>query len=289
MVETTESQPQDTPREQKRDDEDAPTPSQLTDRSDLHKMLFYSLLGGLCPLIPIPFLDDLLIKQIRLRMFKTQIIEAGLKLSDAQLDTLSKSPGQGCLRGCLIFIIIQGPLYILKKIFRKIFFFLAVKDAVDITSKLLHEGWLVQHMLTQSHLNQETLTDSASLEKLRDAMLATCEEMDTRPLNQILRRFFRGSKAMVYKAVNALGSLFKKNGFSRKRPQSLEQALDTLDKEDESTLNKLLASFSDVLEDSSSQAYFKQLQLSFETHLNVKKETDQSERTFSTPDADSRR
>ncbi|MEL6181819.1 MAG: hypothetical protein AAFS10_22860, partial [Myxococcota bacterium] len=119
----------------------------------MEAILFSAVLGGLCPLIPIPFLDDLIIGTVRRNMVRAIMKRANLKPTDDQVAMLTHNERGGCLMGCLTFVVI----YPLKKIFRKLVYILAVKDCSDVASELFHEGMLLRYALRRGLITTEHL------------------------------------------------------------------------------------------------------------------------------------
>jgi hypothetical protein len=153
----------------------------------------WAILAGICALSPIPFIDDLFIGAIRRRVLGRIFQAHGAALTWSQRRALTRGH-RGCLVGCLVAVVV----YPVRKIFRKIFYFLAVKEAVDVASRLLHESWLVEHALSRGCLDLEELAeDKEPLARLNLAIHLTCEEVDTSPVNQILRRSFAGSRVFM--------------------------------------------------------------------------------------------
>ena len=169
-------------------------PAPWTKRASL-----YSTLGGLCPLIPIPFIDDIVLRAIRRRYIGGMIEKRGLTLSDAQLDVITRVPDSGCFLGCVYSVLI----YPIRKIFRKIFFFLALKDCVDIASSLYHRGILVHRALEDGIIDNAALAGgkTEAVERIQGAIETTLEEVDTRPINQMMRTVFSGSRRWMRKAA----------------------------------------------------------------------------------------
>ena len=105
-----------------------------------------AVLVGLTPLIPLPFVDDLARVALRRRLVRGVAAEEGVDLAPAMVEALAGEPAGGCL-GTLPKLV----LYPINKIFRKIFFFLEVKRAVDLVSTSWHYGWLLQVALRTGH------------------------------------------------------------------------------------------------------------------------------------------
>merc|ERR1719313_665746 len=71
--------------------------------------------------------------------------------------------------------------------FKKICFFLTVKECVETVSEMLHEGLLLEHALKEGLLVKETLQDENDLWRVRAAILQTCDNVDTSPLHKAVK------------------------------------------------------------------------------------------------------
>jgi hypothetical protein len=171
---------------------------------ELGRVAFHAVASGLTPLIPIPFLDDYALRQVRERMVRAVLEEHGLSTAPAKaVGILAGSHVTSSLGGQLLGLLKTVALFPFKKILRKAFFVLWVKDCVDMASYSLHHGFLLQHALTRGDLNASTVTGDAPL-KVHAAIVATCKEQDSRPINQLLGRLFAGSKLLIAEATKAL-------------------------------------------------------------------------------------
>ena len=91
-----------------------------------------SVLTGLCRLVPIPFLDDYLEKQSRRYMVHSLIDREGRSYSSGRLSPLYKEESGSIITGCLWWCITlpwKLTVKLLRKIFKKIFFVLAIHEA----------------------------------------------------------------------------------------------------------------------------------------------------------------
>lgn len=180
--------------------------------ADQGALLSYAVLTGLTPLIPIPFVDDLAKGYFRRRLVHTLAMGHGVRLTPEAVQGLSSEP-QGCLvSGCLS----QVFLYPLRKIFRKIFYFLEWKRALDLTSQTYHFGYLVDCALRDGYVGP---SGSRSVEEVRRAIEAVCREAPIKPIEGAVAATFRQSKSVLTSAVRSLErSLRSLTG----RPQAAE-------------------------------------------------------------------
>jgi uncharacterized protein (DUF697 family) len=177
------------------------------------RVTFYSVMAGLCPLIPVPFLDDRVLDAVKRRMTTVLARERGVGLTERQRDYLSGtySESKGCLArtGGLAF---KLTVKLVGKIFRKLLIFLAAKEAADVASRTFHEGYLL-------HLLFDPATPPAwpdperagTAEKETDAWHArwaierAVAETDPRPVNQAMKRTFRSSRGLMKESARVLG------------------------------------------------------------------------------------
>ena len=196
-------------------------PVEASDREAVSRIAFLSVLAGLCPIIPIPFLDDLVLQLVRKKAIRSEFKRFALTPSPAQLEGMTRQSSDHLL-GCIATLII----YPIKKIFKKVFFVLAIKDCVDAASAAFHELWLVRYALEHKMISSADITVEAdALMPLRQAIETTCKQVDTRPINQVLRRGFSTSKGMLKEAASTLASTIRQSGGTRKNPDGVERAV----------------------------------------------------------------
>ena len=83
---------------------------------------------GICSMVPVPFLDDLLIKKTRKGLVHRILRDHSLNIPVSELETYYAGFSRGCLVRAigLVFTIIKK---VLRKILRTVFFFLAIRRA----------------------------------------------------------------------------------------------------------------------------------------------------------------
>lgn len=207
------------------------------DPAGLRRTIFFSVLAGLCPLIPIPFIDDLALGLVRKQLTVSLFSAFELQPSPAQLAAFLQDEKPNVLVGCLASFV----LYPIKKLFKKIFFVLALKDCVDAAAAALHEGILLRHALSSGQLDAARLaSDPACTATLAAAIRTTCKQTDTRPVNQALRRVFTASRADLAAAAATLGAVIRSKGGDRKNPDSVERAFETVEQQSNPQVDRLV-------------------------------------------------
>ncbi|MCB9778051.1 MAG: hypothetical protein H6742_05770 [Alphaproteobacteria bacterium] len=141
---------------------------------------------GVAALIPVPILDDIVRRAMMRGLYQAIGAQRGVPLDDASLDLLTKSKGFSVL-GCLL-----GPVwYLVKKISKKILFFLAVKDALDWAAEAAIRGELVLVAIDQGALPGDA-------QRVRDAMDLAWKKAGGSPVTRAVT--FRDSPEMDWKA-----------------------------------------------------------------------------------------
>ncbi len=127
-----------------------------------HKLILtYSVLAGLTPLIPIPFLDDW-VKTIFLRRMARLVTQArGLTLTAAEIDALiQENFWDSCVEGCVMIF-----LRLLRELFSKIFFWIEWRRAFVTISTTYYTGFLIDSAL----MTGSVLRGEPSPERLEEA------------------------------------------------------------------------------------------------------------------------
>jgi hypothetical protein len=184
---------------------------------------FYSLLAGLCPLIPIPFLDDRVLAAVRRAMVRTLARERGVALTPLQLEYLAGTyrVASGCWQqaGRAAYAL---TVKLVGKLFRKVFVFLALKEGVDTASRAFHEGYLLHLLFDPAEPGTEAPADELAAWRARWAMEGAIAEVDPRPVNQAIKRAFRGSFGVLRDGAGVLARSARR--FGRRGPGGLPEA-----------------------------------------------------------------
>lgn len=168
----------------------------------LSRVAFHAVAAGLTPLIPVPFLDDFALRQVRERMVRSMLEEHGLPTPAKAVSILAGSHQARGIGGRILSLLKGVALFPVRKIFRKVFLVLWVKDCVDMASASLHQGYLLQHAMARGDLDARGLEGDAPA-RVHTAIDAACKGVDSRPINQLLRRLFAGSRLLLAEATQA--------------------------------------------------------------------------------------
>jgi len=182
-----------------------------------------SVLAGLTPLIPVPFLDDIVRAYFRRRMVRALAAAHGQPLGEVDVRALADAPGRGCVAGCLV-----APLwYLLKSVFRKIVLFLEWKRAVDVASETYHFGRLLEHVLQTGALAPAGDHEPARVRQAIDTVLA---HRGTSPIDNAVREAFGRSKMTVVAIARGAGAAVR--GLGRRRAtEQVATAMESVERE----------------------------------------------------------
>jgi hypothetical protein len=146
-------------------------------------------------LVPIPFLDDHMVRVSRRRMVREMALDQGVALDDAALRVLSGTARRGnwgCLLGAALAMTFKVVAKLLRRVVRSLLFWLAIKDASDAASRTFHEGFLLHAGLTETPGAPLAATE-LNVAQLRLDLEAVCREVDTRPVQKAVKGALRGS------------------------------------------------------------------------------------------------
>lgn len=234
------------------------------------QLTFHSVLGGLCPLVPVPFLDDWLLGRVKRWMVADldRALDTGLD-PEARIVLAGgrdawRAPG--CAGGCL-WVLEKVVVKMLVKLFRTVLYFLAVRDGLHAATEVFHEGYLAAHGLRRTPLPGDPALQREHAGRLRTATLETVEGMDLQPVRDVIRRTFRGSRGLLIRGSRMLARPFLRRK-ARRTAETGEAraAARTREKEEE-----LLGGLVDRLAASlwGNREYFARLEAEFERRLET--------------------
>lgn len=169
----------------------------------LHTVAGYSALAGLCPLIPIPFVDDFIVNRVERRMYQKLSAQHDFYLAASDAKYLSESESE-FLSGALKSMV----LWPVKKIIRKLVYVLTVKSCADVAAAVFHDGWLMARAIDQEYVSKEALArgDRNELHVLREAITFAGEEIDPDVTRQAMRSAFGIGRELFGDVVEAIKS-----------------------------------------------------------------------------------
>jgi hypothetical protein len=186
----------------------------------------HAVLAGLTPLIPIPFLDDLIYTYLMRSLVRKLAGTHKYQLSEGDVRILASQP-TGCGLGCVVPVLI----YPFKKVLRKILYFLEWKRATDIISRTYCEGYLLDEALGEGWLETHGST------QVRTAINVVLARTNTSPIKGAVYGVVKQSKGTMKGLTNTLQSFFSKG--KRNTPET-EVAKAVNEVENESTMENFI-------------------------------------------------
>ena len=194
------------------------------------------ILIGASALIPVPFLDDIAKSFLEKYLFKLLAQREGIELTKEETDHLTHTPKKGC---CALGCLGSAFLYPLKKILRKLFFFLEVKRSVDQATTALAQAWLFQISLKSGLWGPGQ--DIKTSDDVRKAIAKACKSQGVKPLEAAVSHAFRGAKG----TLSDLAFKFtKKDGANE---QEMAKTVDSVESEGKEAIAGLTQKLSDSL------------------------------------------
>lgn len=216
---------------------------------------------GASALIPVPFLDDVAKAYLEKRLFAKLADHKELTLSKEEKQALTQDsdPRGCCALGCLG----SAMLYPLKKLLRKIFFFLEVKRCVDQSTTALAEAFLFAVTLEQELWKTGGPLQDA--ECVRRAIRATCQSQGVKPLEASIRHGFEGAKGLF----GDFAAKFVSKGAGEDEEQ-MAKAVESLEQEESAELAGLTKKLTVSLE-KMPESYLERFAASFAQQLALQR------------------
>ncbi|MDT7689407.1 MAG: hypothetical protein QOJ70_2648 [Acidobacteriota bacterium] len=235
---------------------------EVKEQGTQRSLVTHAVLVGLTPLIPLPFVDDLLKNYFRKRLLRSLAAANGRVLVEDELDALAAERERGCLSGCLLAALV----YPLKAIFRKVFYFLEWKRAVDLTSRTYHFGYLASYAMRRREGGASAL-DLCGARAVGEAIQAVCREAPIKPLEGAVGGTFRQSKRVLRASAALLANSLRRLA-GRARPEQVAEAVERVEPEEERELapvvTRLQRSIASVPEE-----HFRTLRFSLDARLGL--------------------
>lgn len=242
-------------------------------------IITHAILIGATPLIPIPVVDDLAKTYLQRRMVRELVEVRGQPTDPQSVKALADDRGEGCLWGCIGGVV----LYPLKKIFRKIFFVLEWKRAIDLVSRSYHHGYLMDYALSQGWIAP---AGPIGAPQLRAAMDEVCRRTPIKPVEHAVRVTFDQSKAVVRDAARLMQQSFQRlTGKSRPNRndqidritpasdlEEVARAIEAVEPEEERKIRGLVSRLQQAIEGIPKE-HFRKLEAELATQLGVQPPT----------------
>lgn len=152
--------------------------------------------AGLALLIPVPLLDVLFEQFFRRRMPRTIARARSQQLHPEVTRLLNR---WGCSTAALLLFPLWLAFWLLKRLSKKILYFLTVKDAADSLNYYWHRAFLLDYMLRAGHLD-----DPAQARRAAEALARTLASVGESPLTGLARQVVRQSHHVLRSLFSVL-------------------------------------------------------------------------------------
>ncbi|HUP24787.1 MAG TPA: hypothetical protein VNB06_17845 [Thermoanaerobaculia bacterium] len=182
----------------------------------LRRLAFWSAASALAAVVPVPFLDEHLVRVTRRSMVRELARERGLVLRESEVVWLAgvrRRFDWGCAIALVVALTVKTAFLLVRRLFRSIFFWLAIKDASNTASFTFHEGFLLRQALADLEAGASMpseapqTTPRAEVLRLRAVVERVVAEVDPRPLRQAFRGALRGSTWLLRATARRLKRL----------------------------------------------------------------------------------
>jgi hypothetical protein len=205
----------------------------MLDPKDQQTLLTYSVLTALTPLIPVPLVDDIAKGYFRRHLVGALAANHRMALDAQALQALADEARSGSLLGVAGAIV----TYPARKIFRKVFYVLEIKRAVDTLSQTYYHGFLVASALQEGLCAPSGPHSPVAVRAAIDAVLAGT---DTSLVNRAARGALAQSKTALKGAVGILTNRLR--GISENsRPEEVERAVTAAEPEEAGQIDVITA------------------------------------------------
>ena len=169
----------------------------------------HAVLIGLTPLIPIPFLDDLVKSYFYRRLVRSLASRHKLSLTTDEINSLAEDRGQVSIRGCFFGIL----EYIVKRLIRKLIIVLEWHRAIDLVTQAYYAGYLIDYAFQQGWYAPG---DSQQAIRLRSAIDTARKNANVSLVRNIVKSSFNQSRGLVLDAVRQVTRSLKDIAFRRR-------------------------------------------------------------------------
>jgi hypothetical protein len=226
------------------------------------RLTFFSVLAGLCPLLPVPLVDDWALERVQRRMVRDLGESRDLGLTEEEVRILAGGGERrlwpGFLKGTSM-AVRAGARRVIGKLFKTALYLLLMRAGVHRAVETFIQGYLFLYAARMPMGLRTAGRDEARVRAVRAAVVETLREEDVTPIHQAIGRAFRRSFDLVLQGAGRLGSVFGRlrSGEPADEGQAIEEE------------EELLGGFVDRLAASlwGNEEYFERLERSFVERL----------------------
>lgn len=180
-----------------------------------NRLITYTVLVGLTPLIPLPIVDDLVKSFFYRSLIRSLASAHQISLGEPEVNALVEEPRGGCVIGCLSWVIKTLFFdYLVKGVIRKVLFFLEWQRAINLVTHTYYAGHLLEHAFQEKWYIPGDVSGAA---RLREAIEGSCAGANMRLVKSIVQGSFAQSRHIILKAAQQISDSLKDIAFRRSR------------------------------------------------------------------------
>jgi hypothetical protein len=149
-------------------------------------LLSHSLLIGASPLIPVPFLDDVLTGYLWRRMVAELARIEGRQLTKTEIGQLSNMGGRSFSGGCIAAVV-----YLFAQLLRELRFWREWQRGIDLATQAYYSGFLLREVFKSESF------DPAHALRYGKAIQRARAGLNTRLIKNVMADTFKSSKGML--------------------------------------------------------------------------------------------
>lgn len=246
------------------DESETPTPEE---KQNLFILSRSALLRGLCYLIPIPFLDDFVAQRVLKHMVSSLLSSHEREFTPERVAVFYEGESKGCFAMAwdIAWGLIIKPI---KKLFKTIFFVLAIRDMALGIGSTLFLGRCVNRSLNKQRLNNgqsaKDKKESDSLESeaalIYAAYQASYAGSDKKVITQSFRALIKQSTGIGSWGLSAVKTLFGKK-------QENYDGVEALPNEEKKEVEKAAKGIANIMEQEEFAKILSNFDTEFDQHL----------------------
>jgi hypothetical protein len=189
---------------------------------DERLLLTHATLVALTPLIPLPFVDDLVKGYLQRRTVRKLAARHGLRIWDEEVKQLADDPSTtaGAFVGGLAKKLVFAPV---RAILRKTFLVLAGKSVVDLASRSYHHAWLIDRAFAHRWCAPAGTRTAKEVRSAVDEVLKETP-VATSPITRALKLGYERSQSALVDGYTRLRT--RLSGLTGASDASLEDAVE---------------------------------------------------------------
>lgn len=179
------------------------------DYPHFRRLTFFSVLAGLCPLIPVPFVDDWALGLIQRRMVRDLGENRRLGLQESEVQILTEGNEKrwpGVVKGSAL-LVRRGARKVVGKLFKTAFYALLLRDGIHRAVETFVQGYLLLYAARIPNGLRPAGRTPERVRAVRAAVMSTLQEADVTPIHKAMGRSFRRSFDLLSKAAGLLGTV----------------------------------------------------------------------------------